>query len=140
VVGHGGTKRDAIDFYTAELKRTEAAIEQYHDQVDARQAENSGFASMAAVPYTHIVARMLRKKHPKGTDIALALNPKDIVCYALLFFSRDGTWSHVPQIWENMNKTDAQLMKRKRTVRFFYLALVCFFNTAPLFVFSFSPI
>jgi hypothetical protein len=32
---------------------------------------------MAAVPYTHFVARMLREKHPKGADIALALNPKE---------------------------------------------------------------
>lgn len=36
---------------------------------------------MAAIPYAHIVATLLRKKHPKGTDIALAPNPKDIVWY-----------------------------------------------------------
>jgi hypothetical protein len=36
---------------------------------------------MAAVPYAHIVATLLRRKHPKGTDIALAPNPKDIVRY-----------------------------------------------------------
>ena len=65
--------------FSAKLKRTESAIEQYRDQIDARKAENYGFASMAAVPYAHIVARMLRHKHPKGTDIALAPNPKDIV-------------------------------------------------------------
>jgi len=65
--------------YSAKLKRTESAIEQYRDQIDARKAENYGFASMAAVPYAHIVASMLRRKHPKGTDIALAPNPKDIV-------------------------------------------------------------
>jgi hypothetical protein len=104
-----GTKRNAIDFYTcvfegsptfaltdsslgsAKLKRTEAAIEQYRDQIDVRKAKNSCFASMAAIPYTHIVARMLRKKHPKGTDIALAPNPKDIVRYALLFFHAMGS-------------------------------------------------
>ena len=34
-----------------------------------------------------------------------------------------------------MDKTDTQIM-RKKTVGFFYLALVCFFNTAPLFVLS----
>jgi hypothetical protein len=39
---------------------------------------------MAAVPYAHIVATLLRKKHPKGTDIALAPNPKDIVRYLTL--------------------------------------------------------
>lgn len=34
---------------------------------------------MAAVPYAHIVAQLLEKKHPKGTEISLAPNPKDIV-------------------------------------------------------------
>ena len=34
---------------------------------------------MAAVPYAHIVAKMLSGKHPKGTSIELAPNPKDIV-------------------------------------------------------------
>jgi hypothetical protein len=37
---------------------------------------------MAAVPYAHIVANMLQRKHPKGTDITLAPNPKDIVSAA----------------------------------------------------------
>jgi hypothetical protein len=78
-LGMGGVKRDAIEFYTAKLRRTESAIEQYRDQIDARKAENYGFASMAAVPYAHIVANMLQNKHPKGTDITLAPNPKDIV-------------------------------------------------------------
>ena len=64
---------------SAKLRRTELAIEQYRDQTEARKAENYGFASMAAVPYAHIVANMLRSKHPKGTDISLAPNPKDIV-------------------------------------------------------------
>lgn len=77
--GLGGTKRDAIDFYTTKLKRTEAAIEEYRTQIDTRKAENYGFASMAAVPYAHIVAKMLAGKHPKGVEIELAPNPKDIV-------------------------------------------------------------
>jgi len=106
----------SIFICSAKLKQTEAAIEQYRDQIDARKAENYGFASVVAVPYAHIVASMLRKKHPKGTDIALAPNPKHV-------------------IWENLNKTEAQL-RRKRTAGFFYLALACFFNTAPLFVLS----
>jgi hypothetical protein len=66
---------------SAKLSRTEQAIEDYRQQIDTRKAENYGFASMAAVPYAHIVATLLRKKHPKGTDIALAPNPKDIVRY-----------------------------------------------------------
>ena len=34
---------------------------------------------MAAVPYAHIVANMLRRKSPKGAKVTLAPNPKDIV-------------------------------------------------------------
>jgi hypothetical protein len=114
--GCGGQRKDAIDFYTEKLKRTEAAIEEYRGQIDTHKAENYGFASMAAVPYAHIVARQLSGKHPKGTDIALAPNPKDI-------------------IWGNMNKTPAEI-RTKRTIGFLWLALVCFFNTVPLFVIS----
>lgn len=34
---------------------------------------------MAAVPYAHIVAKILEGKSQKGAVIALAPNPKDIV-------------------------------------------------------------
>ena len=34
---------------------------------------------MAAVPYAHIVAQLLENKRPKGSEISLAPNPKDIV-------------------------------------------------------------
>ncbi|KAK7045521.1 hypothetical protein VNI00_007353 [Paramarasmius palmivorus] len=115
--GMGGVKRDAIEYYTQKLKRTEAAIEEYRAQIDTRKAENYGFASMAAVPYAHIVAKMLEGKHPKGTDIELAPNPKDI-------------------IWSNMSKTPAEL-SGKRTIGFVWLVLVCAFNTVPLLVIAF---
>ncbi|GLB37735.1 putative cytosolic domain of 10TM putative phosphate transporter [Lyophyllum shimeji] len=114
--GMGGMKKDAIDHYTAKLQRTEAAIEEYRRQIDTRKAENYGFASMAAVPYAHIVAKMLRGKRPKGTKIELAPNPKDI-------------------IWENMNKSEGELA-RKKAIGFVWLAVVCFFNTVPLFIIS----
>ncbi|KAJ7582576.1 hypothetical protein C8J56DRAFT_1005551 [Mycena floridula] len=110
--GCGGTKRDAIEFYTAKLKRTEAAIEAYRGQIDTHKAENYGFASMAAVPYAHVVAKQLAGKHPKGTDITLAPNPKDI-------------------IWANMNKSDSEIA-RKKIHGFLWLAFVCFLNTVPL--------
>ncbi|CAA7260544.1 unnamed protein product [Cyclocybe aegerita] len=114
--GCGGTRKDAIDFYTAKLKRTEAAIEEYRKQIDTRKAENFGFASMAAVPYAHIVARKIAGKHPKGTDIDLAPNPKDI-------------------IWSNMDNSEAELA-RNRLIGVFWLVGVCFFNTVPLFIIS----
>lgn len=115
-MGCGGVQKDAIDFYSAKLKRTEAAIEEYRAQFDTHKAENYGFASMGAVPYAHIVAHMLRNKHPKGTDIALAPNPKDI-------------------IWENMAKSQSEIA-RKKLVGFIILGIICFFNTIPLFVIS----
>lgn len=65
--------------YRKKLQFTEQAVEEYRAQVDNRKAENYGFASMAAVPYAHIVANMLRRKRVKGTTITLAPNPKDIV-------------------------------------------------------------
>lgn len=80
------------------LKRTEAAVEEFRNQIDTRKAENYGFISLAAVPYgasyccclraslslthaclAHIAAKLLSRKSPKGTTIALAPNPKDIV-------------------------------------------------------------
>lgn len=57
----------------------EAKVEKTRDEIDTRKAENYGFASMAAVPYAHVVAHMLKNKHPKGTTIRMAPNPKDIV-------------------------------------------------------------
>ena len=38
---------------------------------------------MAAVPYAHVVAKIIGEKHPKGTYISLAPNPKDIVCFII---------------------------------------------------------
>ncbi|KAK7057559.1 DUF221-domain-containing protein [Favolaschia claudopus] len=114
--GCGGTKRDAIEFYTEKLKRTEAAIEDYRQHFHEHKPENYGFASMAAVPYAHVVAKLLSDKHPKGTDISLAPHPKDI-------------------IWENMTKSDGEIA-RKKMMGFVWLAIVCFFNTIPLFAIS----
>ncbi|TRM69100.1 hypothetical protein BD626DRAFT_472925 [Schizophyllum amplum] len=115
-MGMGGKKLDAIDYYTDKLRRMEGAIQEYRRQIDTRKAENYGFASMAAVPYAHVVAKILEDKHPKGTDIELAPNPKDIV-------------------WTNMNMTDGE-RARKQTIGSLILVVVCFFNTVPLFIIS----
>lgn len=112
----GGEKKDAIDYYTQKLRRTEAAVEEYRHQIDKRKAENYGFASMAAVPYAHIVANLLRNKRPKGTIVTLAPNPKDI-------------------IWSNITKSPGEVA-RLRMIGFLLLAVVCFFNTVPLFAIS----
>ncbi|KAI0310225.1 hypothetical protein OF83DRAFT_1272590 [Amylostereum chailletii] len=115
-MGLGGQKRDAIDYYTEKLRLTEQRVEAYRQQIDTRKPENYGFASMAAVPYAHIVAQILRKKRTKGASITLAPNPKDIV-------------------WENMNKSSGELA-RKKAMGWLWLTLICFLNTVPLFVLS----
>lgn len=78
-MGFGGETKDAIDWYTRKLARTEAAVKEWREKSEMNKVENYGFASMAAVPYAHIVAQRLAGKHPKGTTITLAPNPRDIV-------------------------------------------------------------
>jgi hypothetical protein len=68
------------------LKRTEHAVEAYRTQIDSRKPENYGFASMAAVPYAHVVGQLLERKRPKGAEISLAPNPKDIVSRVIYVF------------------------------------------------------
>ncbi|KAL4268501.1 CSC1 family protein [Pleurotus pulmonarius] len=110
--GLGGRKIDAIDYYTTKLKRSEAAVEQFRNQIDRRKAENYGFVSLAAVPYAHIAAKLLSGKSPKGTTIALAPNPKDI-------------------IWANMTKSD-MVIARKRLIGYWWLVIFCILNLIPL--------
>jgi hypothetical protein len=40
-----------------------------------------------------------------------------------------------PQIWANLNKTPAEII-RNRVIGFLFLVVVCFFNTIPLFIIS----
>jgi calcium permeable stress-gated cation channel len=103
--GLGGTEKDAIAFYrfvlffhaesfltynrscsSEKLRRTEAAVESYRLRAETRKPQNYGFASLAAVPYAHITAKKLARRHYKGTSITLAPNPKDIVRLLILYF------------------------------------------------------
>lgn len=78
-LSHGGVNSDR-------LRRAEQSVEAYRAQIDTRKAEKYGFASMAAVPYAHIVAQLLQNKRPKGSQITLAPNPKDIVSKIITAF------------------------------------------------------
>ncbi|KAF8178610.1 hypothetical protein K438DRAFT_1977846 [Mycena galopus ATCC 62051] len=111
--GIGAANHDAIEYYTNKLKKTEAAVEQYRSKINTRAPENYGFASLAAVPYAHIVARKLDGKHPRGATVTLAPNPKDI-------------------IWLNMNKSKRSLAC-KRLIGFGWLSTICFLSLIPLF-------
>ncbi|KAJ7188651.1 hypothetical protein C8R46DRAFT_1055401 [Mycena filopes] len=110
--GLGAVHKDAIEYYTNKLKKTEAAVEDYRSRIDARRPENYGFASLAAVPYAHIAARNLAGKHPRGATVTLAPNPKDI-------------------IWSNMNKSRKSLSV-KRLIGFGWLCIICFLSLIPL--------
>ncbi|KAI0758495.1 DUF221-domain-containing protein [Trametes elegans] len=98
------------------LTTTQRAVEEFRAKIDLRKPEGYGFASMAAVPYAHIVANMLRHKRPKGATITLAPNPKDIV-------------------WKNLGKSKSEI-RRKQTIGWVWLIAVCFFNTVPLLIIS----
>ncbi|GJJ08472.1 hypothetical protein Clacol_002690 [Clathrus columnatus] len=117
-LGCCGVKKDAIDFYTNRIRNAERSIEEARAQIAASKgkAEKYGFASMAAVPYAHIVAHRLRNVYPKGTIIQSAPNPKDI-------------------IWENLNASDMTI-SRKKTLGWVYLSVFAFFNTIPVFAIS----
>ncbi|KAG8949222.1 hypothetical protein FRC03_000411, partial [Tulasnella sp. 419] len=115
-LGLGGTKKDAIEYYTAKLRMTEQAVLDDRAKIDVNKVENYGFASMAAVPYAHVVAKLLQNKSPKGTEITLAPNPKDI-------------------IWRNITKSDFE-RARLRTFGWIWITVLCAFNTVPLLLIS----
>ncbi|KDN47923.1 hypothetical protein RSAG8_03343, partial [Rhizoctonia solani AG-8 WAC10335] len=48
-LGFGGTKKDAIDFYSQRIAKMERAVEEARSQIDTKKPENYGFASMAAI-------------------------------------------------------------------------------------------
>ncbi|KAJ6495774.1 DUF221-domain-containing protein [Mycena vitilis] len=113
ICGIGAVHKDAIEFYTNKLKRTEAAVEEYRSKIDTRKPENYGFASLAAVPYAHVIAKNLAGKHPRGATVTLAPNPKDI-------------------IWSNMTRSRRSIACSRLT-GYAYLSIICFFSLIPLF-------
>ncbi|KAJ7076822.1 DUF221-domain-containing protein [Mycena belliarum] len=112
IFGFGGVHKDAIEYYTHKLKQTEAAVETYRSRIVDRKPVNYGFVSLAAVPYAHIAARNLARKHPRGATVTLAPNPKDI-------------------IWSNMTKSKRSL-SCKRLIGFGWLSVICFLSLIPL--------
>ncbi|KAF8316081.1 DUF221-domain-containing protein [Clavulina sp. PMI_390] len=116
-LGIGGKKIDAIDYWTSRIKSANEAIDRAREQIDLRKPEPYGFASMASVPYAHVVARILTGKSKKGAMITLAPNPKDIV-------------------WNNLTRSDASTASSK-LIGFLLLCLVCAFYTIPLSIVSF---
>ncbi|KAF9451505.1 DUF221-domain-containing protein [Macrolepiota fuliginosa MF-IS2] len=109
----GGQKQDAITFYTNKLRKTEASINECRARIDTRQPTNYGFASLAAVPHAHVVAKELSGKHPRGVDIELAPNPRDII------------WSNITE------KRGSRGIKM--IIGFLWLVFICILSLVPLF-------
>ncbi|TIA90237.1 hypothetical protein E3P81_02563 [Wallemia ichthyophaga] len=111
----GGKQVDAITYYTDKIKRYETQIEATRDNHEFKKAENFGFASLVSIPAAHVVAQKCRNKHPNGTNIELAPNPRDI-------------------IWSNLTNPPSGITKMWGWL---FLAFVCFLNTVPLVFISF---
>lgn len=154
--------RCSISVRRSRIKTAEEAIERARLQIDLKKPENygklvtnahclrildpdrhwylaTGFASMAAVPYAHIVAKILEGRSQKGAVIALAPNPKDIVRQPQSPTSiqkRSSSSLFTLQIWKNVTRSDAGNFSGK-LIGFLLLAVVCAFYTIPLSAVSF---
>lgn len=112
----GGEKVDAIDYYTNQINKVEAAVESWRERIAEKKPESYGFASLAAVPYAHAAARSLRTKKPKGLIIQLAPAPRDI-------------------IWKNLTMTKAE-RGRSQFMGAIYLVALVIANIIPLLAVS----
>ncbi|KDN52353.1 DUF221-domain-containing protein [Tilletiaria anomala UBC 951] len=115
-LGLGGETVDAIDFYTAQINKTEAAIEGWRERISDKKPQNYGFASLAAVPYAHAAAKSLQSKKPGGLRIQLAPSPHAI-------------------IWRNLTMSSAERFRRS-TIGFIVLLVLLFVNAVPLLAVS----
>ncbi|KAJ5590779.1 hypothetical protein N7450_004751 [Penicillium hetheringtonii] len=108
---HPGGRVDAIDYLTVRIRVLEEEIKHGRVSIDRRDAMPYGFASWERIEHAHAVAWTSRKKHPKGTIIALAPRPSDL-------------------IWENL-PLSKQARKWKRFVNFIWVTLLTVVWIAP---------
>jgi hypothetical protein len=115
-MGIGGERVDAIDYLTNQINRVEAAVMHQRETIQEKKPEMYGFASLAAVPYAHAAAKVLKGKKPGGMRIALAPPPTGI-------------------IWRNLTRSRAS--RAKSSFFGFLMLLVLFFmNIFPLIIVS----
>lgn len=108
---HPNGRVDAIDYLTVRIRVLEEEIKHGRASIDKRGAMPYGFASWEKIEHAHAVAWTSRKKHPKGTTIALAPRPSDL-------------------IWENLPLTK-QARKWKRFTNFIWVTLLTLLWIAP---------
>ncbi len=114
--GMGGKKVDSIDYYTAQINRTESEIEAWRERIAEKKPQSYGFASLAAAHYAHAAGKSLKKKKVKKLKIDLAPVPNAI-------------------LWQNLTKS--RLSKAKSSfLGFLLLVVLLFINAVPLLAVS----
>ncbi|KAJ5390566.1 uncharacterized protein N7496_001634 [Penicillium cataractarum] len=89
---HPGGKVDAIDYLTVRIRVLEEEIKHGRASIDRRNAMPYGFASWENIEHAHAVAWTARNKHPKGTTIALAPRPSDLIWENLPLSKKARKW------------------------------------------------
>lgn len=111
-LGLGGSKVDAIDYYSDQIEQVETSIHDWRQRISEKRPVSYGFASTAAVHFAHAAARSLRRKRPHGLKIQLSPPPNAI-------------------IWRNLTLGSWQRF-RSSFVGFLLLLILLFVNAVPL--------
>lgn len=106
-----GQKVDAIQYLTQRIQELEMEIKEVRKNIDKRSSMPYGFASYDSISETHCIAYAMRNKKPRGTTVALAPRPNDI-------------------IWDNMPLSPATRSWRRIIVNL-WIALLTFLWIAP---------
>ncbi|KAI9749757.1 MAG: hypothetical protein M4579_006758 [Chaenotheca gracillima] len=88
-----GHKVDAIDYLADRKIALKYDIMAIRETLSKRDAMPYGFASYDTIPEAHAVAYSARRKHPQGTNIALAPTPKDIIWSNLPMGKKERHWA-----------------------------------------------
>lgn len=126
----GGQSHDAIEYYSKKVKHLRDKIDIQRAEIEAMirqdrsarkkgrevrpRGENFGFVTLKTISEAHRIARSHRGKLKElgGAEITLAPPSQDLV-------------------WENI-KLEPAARRSRVFMGFFYIAVVCFFNTIPL--------
>ncbi|KAL7410391.1 hypothetical protein BDY24DRAFT_443999 [Mrakia frigida] len=111
-----GPKRDAIDFYTEEIRLLEASVEEERQAFSKNRPENYGFLMFQNAAKAQAVHRVIGGEHTTGIKILAAPDPKDI-------------------IWRNI-ALDRHELAAMRVVFAVLIAIVIFWYTIPLALIS----
>ena len=94
-----GQKVDAIEYLTQRIRDLEVEIKEVRSTLDKRNTLPYGFASYDDIAEAHCIAHALRKRKPKGTSVALAPRPNDIIWDNMPMSPSARSWN---RIWNNI--------------------------------------